>query len=106
MPGRKKNRKGTHRKDLTEAEKEELEALKAELTDSLSGSSQKSSFGEVSGAENVLSIASGSSYSFASSSPEITLSSLPLDRSDRDTRSGQSITMTGLDEALTPLKNS
>ena len=58
MPGRKKKRKGTHRKDLTEAEKEELEALKAELTDSLSSSSQNSSFGEASGAGNVFPIAS------------------------------------------------
>ena len=55
MPDRKKKktRKGTHRKDLTEVDKEELEALKAELTDSISSSSQNSSFGEVSGAGNV-----------------------------------------------------
>ena len=107
MSGRKKSRKGTHRKDLTASESRELEALKAELTDSLeSGSSQNSSFGEASGAGNVLPIASDSKYSPVSSSPESKVSSLPLDKSDRDNRSGQSITMTGLDEALAPLKNS
>ena len=58
MPDRKKKktRKGTHRKDLTEVDKKELEALKAELTDSISSSSQNSSFGEASGAGNVSSI--------------------------------------------------
>ena len=68
MPDRKKKktRKGTHRKDLTEVDKEELEALKAELTDSISSSSQNSSFGEASGARNVFPIASDSSHSIGS----------------------------------------
>ena len=69
MPDRKKKktRKGTHRKDLTKVDKEELEALKAELTDSISSSSQNSSFGEVSGAGNVFPIASDSSHSIVRS---------------------------------------
>ena len=69
MPDRKKKktRKATHRKDLTEEEKEELKALKAELTDSISSSSQNLSFGEVTGAGNVFPIVSDSSHSIVRS---------------------------------------
>ena len=84
MPGRKKNQKGTHRKDLTEAEKEELEALKAELTDSVSSSSQNLSFGEASGAGNVFPIASHFSHGLGSRALSSSAPSSPTrDRSNR-----------------------
>ena len=69
MPDRKKKktRKGTHRKDLTELDKQELEALKAELTYSISGSSLDSSFGEATGAGNVFPNPSDFSHSIVRS---------------------------------------
>ena len=50
MTRRRKSKKGSTRKDLSASEKEELEELKADLTDSLeSGSSSNSSFVATSG---------------------------------------------------------